>query len=63
MHFNVIIFILFFAVPLLLLQHVPIFLFSIITHQTFDILFYLCVFKRGTVSEHGSEGCLRESLQ
>lgn len=58
MHFNVIIFILFFAVPLLLLQHVPTFLFSI-THQTFDILFYLCVFKKGTVSDHGSEGYVR----
>lgn len=33
--------------------------FFSIAHQTFDILFYLCVFKRETVSEHGSEGCLR----
>ena len=36
----------------------PNFSFSI-THQISDILFYLCVLKRGTVSEHGSEGCPR----
>lgn len=45
-----------FCSSLLLLQHVLIFLFSI-THQTSDILFYLCMLKRGIVSEHGSDGC------